>query len=380
MVRGGQPVERRPERRLGEDEPDARAAAATRIPAVEPECPNTAGTGEPEQRGRGPLAEAAQVLAEPRRDGPERSALESLHESADHPEAVLEGDPRVSLPPRAGAGQPDVSRRRRAACAVRPGPVVSRLAGRIAWSTRQAERGEHRCRPQVPLDPRHDRGQPDELARRMQVEQLVDEVRRAVDRRKPLGQLAADRRGPDVGRGPDEVVGVELGLALLPAAALVATHGAAVALGDRARRLAIVLGLPHDLVGDERPAARRAAGREHVAERHLEARFATRGRGDALERRVEMADVGRSQDDLGEHPRERARFEGHDPPLTVEPRPGDPAAAPERVGDDVAGTGVRVDQGDDEAWGGAGASRSRTGSARPGSEGPGGGRPVIGRS
>ena len=100
----------------------------------------------------------------------------------------------------------------------------------------------------------------------MQVEQLVDEVRRAIDRRKPFGQLAADGRGPDVGRGPDEVIGIELGLALVPAPALVATDRAAVALGDGASDLALVLGLPHDLVDDERPAARGAAGREHVAQ------------------------------------------------------------------------------------------------------------------
>ena len=56
-----------------------------------------------------------------------------------------------------------------------------------------------------------------------------------------------------------------------------------------------------------------------------------------------MAHVGRPQDDLGEHPRERARFERDRPALAIDGRPGDPAAAPEQVDDDVARPGVEVD-------------------------------------
>ena len=56
-----------------------------------------------------------------------------------------------------------------------------------------------------------------------------------------------------------------------------------------------------------------------------------------------MTDVGRPQDDLGEHPRERARFERDRPALAIDGRPGDPGAAPEEIDDDVARAGVEVD-------------------------------------
>ena len=169
---------------------------------------------------------------------------------------------------------------------------------------------------------------------------------------KRAQERGAHRLGADIGADPLEVVGVERRLAQLRAAALVAADRAAVVPGGPVASAPAMPGLvvdrPDDLVDDERPAARRAAGREHVADRDLEARFAARRGGQALERGVEMADVGRPQDDLGEHPVERARLERDGAALAVDGGPGDPAAAAEQVGDDVAGPGVRVDpRGDD---------------------------------
>ena len=56
-----------------------------------------------------------------------------------------------------------------------------------------------------------------------------------------------------------------------------------------------------------------------------------------------MADVRRAQDDLGEHPVERARLERDGAALAVDGGAGDPAAATEQVGHDIAGSRVGVD-------------------------------------
>ena len=90
-----------------------------------------------------------------------------------------------------------------------------------------------------------------------------------------------------------------------------------------------------------------------------------------------MADVGRPKHDLGEHPRQRARLERDRPALAVDGRPRHPAAATGQVDDDVAGPGVELDPGGDDAGGGGGASRSKTGSEWPGSAEAGVPRPVI---
>ena len=79
--------------------------------------------GQRDDRRRRPLAEAAQVLAEPRLDRARRAALEPLDEAADQPEGVLEGEPRVAL---AELGRRSLAGRaptRRAA--PRPGPDPS---------------------------------------------------------------------------------------------------------------------------------------------------------------------------------------------------------------------------------------------------------------
>ena len=83
----------------------------------------------------------------------------------------------------------------------------------------------------------------------------------------------------------------------------------------------------------------------------------------ALEGGVEVADVRRTEDDLGEHPRQRARLERDRPALAVDRGARDPAAATEQVDDDIArvrcGASIRDATSDGD---GAGARRSKTGS------------------
>ena len=147
-----------------------------------------------------------------------------------------------------------------------------------------------------------------------------------------------------VGHRARHVVGFERRLALLGAAPLVAADRAAVVADDGLRR-PVLLGGPGELVGDEHPPAGRAAGREQVADRHLEAGLPPGRRGHALERGVEVAHVRRTQHDLREHPGQRRRFDGDRAALTVERGASHPATPPGQVDDDVAGAGVRLDPG-----------------------------------
>ena len=202
--------------------------------------------------------------------------------------------------------------------AVRPGVTSRRLAGRRVCRNARRQRGQDRRGAQVALDPVDDRGEADQLAGRVEREQLVDDRLGAVDRRESVAQLRAHLGLADVGVEPDHVIRVERSGAVLRAAALVATDRASIEPRDRpgdriggpvgiARHVGLrALGGPQDLVEDECPAARGAARRVQVAQGHLEAGLAARRGGHALERGVEMAHVGRSQDHLGEHPGEWA--------------------------------------------------------------------------
>ena len=325
----------------------AASVRSGRRPRVVAEGHQAARAGQGDDRRRGPLAEAAQVLAETGLDRPGGPALEPLDEPADDPEGVLEGEPRIALAELGPGLRPDVSRRD-AQCGgpARPGAEPAGRQDRVDEG--EPEGGQDGRGAQVALDPLEDRAEADELASGVQVEQLVGQALRTGDLREPVEQGRAHRLGADVGRGAAQVVGVERRLALLGPAALVAADRAAVVPADRSHPTGdahVVVDRPDDLVGDEHPVARRAARREQVADRDLEARIAARRGGQPLERGVEMADVGRPQDDLGEHPGQRARLEGDGPALAVDGRPGDPAAAAEQVGHDVAGAAVELDPG-----------------------------------
>ena len=244
--------------------------------------------------------------------------------------------------PDCGRTWPDDTRR----APVRPGWVASRLAGRMAWSSARrsaARTGAARRSPSI-----RSRMAPeaDQLPARVEVEQLVGQALGPGHDREAGEQAGAHRLGADIGRGPTQVVGVERRLALLRATALVAADRAAVVPGRRpcpSGDPRLVVDRPGDLVDDERPAAGRAAGREQVADRDLETRCAARRGGHPLERGVEVADVGRPEDDLGEHPRERVRLDRDRQALPVDGRPRDPAATAEQVGDDIAGSRVLFD-------------------------------------
>ena len=279
MVGAGEAIQGLAHGWLTEDQPDARGrrrpAIGGRIVAQEQQ---PARAGEPEDRRRGPLPEAPEILAQPRLDRPAGPALEPLDEPAHPPERVLEGEPRVAFAELDPALRPDVAGRdAHAGGSPRTGRQAAGRQDRMEQG--ETKRGEDRGGPQVRLDPLEDRAEADELARRMQVEQLVGEGLRALDAGEARAKRGAHRVRPDVGRHSPQVIGIERRLALLGTAALVAADRAAVVPGDRscpAGHAGLVVDRPDDLVDDERPAARRAARREQVADRHLEARFATR--------------------------------------------------------------------------------------------------------
>ena len=333
-------------RRLAEDEPDPGRLDRPAVGAMVIAQPGETGwSGHREVRRRRALAEAAQVLAEACLDGAQRARVQPLDEAAHAAERVLEREPGVALTELRPAVGPDVAGRH-AQGRVPAGtcPEPARRQDRV--EQREAEGGHHRRGPQIALDPFQDCPEADQLAARVKVEQLVGQSRRALDRREAGKEGGPHRLGADVGLDALEIVGIERGLAELGAAALVAADRAAVVPGGRSHPAGdarLVVHGPDDVIDDEGPAAGRAAGREHVADRGLEARLAPWRRGKTLERGVEMAHVGRSQDDLGEHPVERARFERDGAALAVDRGPGDPAAATEQVGHDLARSGVGVD-------------------------------------
>ena len=195
--------------------------------------------------------------------------------------------------------------------ATRPGDVASRLAGPEGVEHRQPERGLDRRGAELALDPLEDRRERVELARRVEVEQLVGERLAALEDREPVAQVRPAPRAPVGVERPAEVVRVERRLALLAAAELVAAHGAAVVLADGPRAAglpssSVGLGGPGQLVEVDRPLAGRAAARVAIGDGRLEAGLAARGRGQRLDRGVEVAQVGRPEDDLREQPVERA--------------------------------------------------------------------------
>jgi hypothetical protein len=137
----------------------------------------------------------------------------------------------------------------------------------------ETERSQHVGGPQVALDPLHDRGQRDQLTWGVQFEELVDERRCRLDRREPVTGPGTRRLEIGISGRTGQVVRFERRLALLRAAPLVTADRAAVVPEDRPRHPVLLRG-PGEFVRDEHPAARRATGREQVADRHLQAGLA----------------------------------------------------------------------------------------------------------
>ena len=374
VVRDPQPVEARAHRWLADDEPDTgrRSGPAVGVRVVA-QHDQAARATEGDHRGRRALAEAAQVLADPCLDRAGRARFEALDEATDQPERFLEGLPRVAFAEGDAALRADVAgRHAQRAGSPRLGGQPARRQDRV--EERETQRGQDGRGAQVALDAFEDGAQTDELAIRVQVEQLVGQVLRSGHDREARQEVGAHRLGTDIGGGPFQVVGVERRLAQLRPTALVATDHAAVVAGDRPGPTGdprLVVDRPRDLVDDQGPATGRAARREHVTDRDLEAGCATRRGGHPLEGGVEVADVGRPQDDLSEHPGERRRFERDRQALPVDGGACHPPAPTEQVGDDVAGSRVRFDPGGHHRGrrGGRDPVEDRKREARPGIEG-----------
>ena len=171
----------------------------------------------------------------------------------------------------------------------------------------------------------------------MQVEDRVDQRLAAVGDREAVAQPRADGLRADVAGGAIAVRLAGLDDLVLRAMLLVSAELAAVV---QAGGLAT---FPLDLVDGQGPAAGAAGRREQLGDREPEARLAVRRRRERRERRVEVAQVGRPEDQLGEEAGERAALEAECAALPIDRRPGDPAAAPVQVGDDVARLRARLE-------------------------------------
>ena len=315
---------------------------------------------------RGALAETPDIVAEACLKRPERATLESLDEAPHEPESVLERQPRIALTPLAAGRELDPSAR---------DAQRRHAAGIAAHAARRQQRVKERepeCRidgfgPEVAVETLEDRREADELAWRMQIEDLVDEPVIAVERREALVEKAPGV-SMGLGRGRSLEVGVvNRRVTLLAAADLVAAerapemlahgngaaglHGKRMARGGRSGRTLAGGRFPDELVGDDRPAARWAVRREQVADEQLQARLAAWCGRDRLERGVEVADVRRPEDDLCHEPRQRARLERDGAALPVHGGTGDPAAAAVEVDDDVTGRRERLDVRSEELGG-----------------------------
>ena len=196
--------------------------------------------------------------------------------------------------------------------------------------------------PEVALDAGEDRREPDQLPVRVQPEDRVDQPVAAVGHREALPEPPPHLAGADVrawrARGPRR----RLPRLVLRPALLVAAQQAAVVEAD---------GSPpsHSAssIGSVRPhVPQRVANMSAIARR--EARLAVRRRAASEEGGVEVAQVGRPQDELGKQPRQRARLEAERAALAIDRGAGDPTAAAVEVGHDVARLRVRLETGEQQ--------------------------------
>jgi len=333
-------------RRLAEDQPDAgpqRGPAAgfpERLSRLGGEIPEGARGHDPDHRRRGPFDETAQVGAEARFERAARGTLEALDEGADRPVALLEREPRVALAPRVRDRRPDrAAGDPEARHAAGPGAEPARGQDRV--QERQPERGLDRGSPQIALDAVEDRRQADELAVGVEIEDRPNQRVAAIGNGKALAQPASDRCRSDVSPRPPLVGVVGSGGPLLRAALLIAADRAAVLLlreRRAGRRVGVgsFAGRPAELVDGDIPATGRAFRREQLADRELQARFAARRGRERRERGIEVAQVGRPEDELRQEARERADLEAKAPPLAIDRSASHPAASAVEVGDDVA--------------------------------------------
>ena len=333
--------------RLAEDEPDPGTVRQPRQRVgLGLERAERRRRAEPDHDVGHALGEALEVFAEPCGHQPQRRALETLDEAADQAEAVLERQPRIALAPLAAGRQADPSAadpevRDAARVAVQPGCRQQRM------KQRETHRRLDGCRSEVAFDPLEDGLEAHQLPGRMQVEELLDERVVAVDRREPVAHRPPGRAAR-VGRlDPREVGIVDRAVALVATADLVAADRAAVVLVDGSWP-GVGDALPDDLVEHHAPPAGGAATGVLLAEPDLEGRLLARGRGDRLEGCVQVSDVGRPEDDLGQEAGQRAGLERGRATLAVHRGPGDPAAPTVQVDDHITQARVLLDPGRDE--------------------------------
>jgi hypothetical protein len=193
-VREREPLLARPERRLTQDEADVDLLAGARgNRRLFGEGVEDARTARAQHGRRSALAEGPQPVTDSRLDRAVTRGLESLDECADEPKAVLESEPGVPLAPLSGGWRTDLA----APDADRPYPSRKRVQpGRRqdGVEERETEACLHGCGAKVALDSLEDRGQGDELARRVEVEELVRQVVGALGHREPLSERAPDPR------------------------------------------------------------------------------------------------------------------------------------------------------------------------------------------
>ena len=136
----------------------------------------------------------------------------------------------------------------------------------------------------------------------MQGQELVNEGGATLCSREAFAEADSDGGPTDLRPGPREVLGIQVGCPLLPTPAQVPADVAAEgAPGGRGAGAVLGIG-PDHLIEDEHPPTGWAAGRKQIPDRHLEAGVAQRRGGQGPERGVEVAQVRRAEDDLGQEP------------------------------------------------------------------------------
>ena len=234
----------------------------------------------------------------------------------------------------------------------------------------QPQRRRHLRRPQLALDPGEDRLQGARAG--------AASGGRGAARRGP----PARRRGGSGGRSPRGPPGRARARSRAPRRRPRGRRGAAPrrgragpgrpgsgTTGASAAATASPVRLPDQLVEGERPAAGGTGRRELLVDPGAQARRAEGRGGHGLERRVEMAEVGRPDDDVGEEPGQRRRLDRDGSPAEGEGGPGDPSTAPEQVDDRVVGGRGGLDPRRDEP-GREGRRKAREDRERQGLGGP----------
>ena len=254
-------------------------------------------------------------------------------------------------------------------------PGAARGGGRAAWPPRPAPSAGR---------PRSARGSP--AGRAAGGANGGRATPRRGRRRRPGREPVTDDppgRAASVGRGdPGEVALVDRAVALVRAADAGPDRrcsGSACGSGPRAARRRASLSQTISSRTTLRPQVAQRRG-ELLPQPDLERDLLARGRGDGLERRVEMAHVRRPEDDLGEQPGQRASTRGSGLALPVERGAGNPAASADggrrrrrrRLVSPRSGQPT-------SSGGGGGASRSKAGSENPGSLRSGRSRPAMAR-